>query len=47
MPFSASDDQYFVHQLPRTFDHVNDSERSWSDRCYFNAATPDNQPALD
>jgi hypothetical protein len=46
MPFSASDDQYFVHQLPRTFDHVNDSERSWSDRCYFNAATPDGELML-
>ena len=37
----ATWDQYFVHQLPRTFDQVNDSERSWSDRCYFNAVTPD------
>lgn len=41
MPFGANDDQYFLHQVPRTFDHVSDSEPSWSDRCYFNALLPD------
>ena len=40
MPYSASD-EHFVHQLPRTFDHVDDSETSWSDRCYFNLFSPD------
>ncbi len=40
MPYRAWD-EYFVHQLPRTFDHVSDSEKSWSDRCYFNVHSPD------
>ena len=40
MPYSAWD-EYFIHQLPRTLDHVSDSERSWSDRCYFNLHSPD------
>ena len=39
MPYRAWD-EYFVHQLPRTFDEVNDSEPSWSDRCYFNLHAP-------
>jgi len=46
MPFSAADDQYFVHQLPRTFDHVSDSGPTWSDRCFFNAVTPDGRLML-
>ena len=40
MPYSAADEQ-FTHQLPTTFDHVNDSDPTWSDRCYFFAASPD------
>ena len=40
MPYSAADEQ-FVHQLPRTFDFVDDSDTSWSDRCYFNLHSPD------
>ncbi len=40
MGYSAWD-EYFIHQLPRPFDHVHDSERSWSDRCYFNVHAPD------
>jgi hypothetical protein len=40
MPYSASD-EYFIHQLPRPLDEVHDTERSWSDRCYFNAHSPD------
>ena len=40
MPYSAWD-EYFIHQLPRTLDQVSDSEKSWSDRCYFNVHSPD------
>ena len=40
MPYSAWD-EYFVHQLPRPLDWVNDTEKSWSDRCYFNAYSDD------
>ena len=40
MPYNAWD-EYFVHQLPRPFDHVNDTAESWSDRCYFNVHSPD------
>lgn len=40
MPYSPWD-EYFIHQLPRTLDQVSDSEKSWSDRCYFNAHSPD------
>ena len=40
MPYNA-DDEYFIHQLPRPFDHVNDTAESWSDRCYFNVHSPD------
>ena len=40
MPYGPWDEQ-FVHQLPRTLDHVHDSEPSWSDRCYFNVHAPD------
>ncbi len=35
MPYRAWD-EYFIHQLPRPFDQVHDSDKSWSDRCYFN-----------
>ena len=41
MTFTASDDQYFLHQLPRTFDHVVDSSPQFSDRCFFNIVSPD------
>jgi hypothetical protein len=40
MPYSAWD-EYFIHQLPRTLDHVSDSDKNWSDRCYFNVHSPD------
>jgi len=40
MPYGPWD-EYFIHQLPRTFDQVSDSEKSWSDRCYFNVHSPD------
>lgn len=45
MPYSAWD-EYFIHQLPRTLDQVSDSEKSWSDRCYFNAHSPDGMVLL-
>jgi hypothetical protein len=41
MPYGPWD-EYFIHQLPRPVDHVHDSDRSWSDRCYFNVHSPDN-----
>jgi len=40
MPYGPWD-EYFIHQLPRPIDHVNDTEKSWSDRCYFNAHSAD------
>jgi hypothetical protein len=40
MPYGPWD-EYFIHQLPRPLDHVNDTEKSWSDRCYFNAHSED------
>ena len=40
MPYGPWD-EYFVHQLPRTLDHVSDTDSSWSDRCYFNLHSPD------
>jgi hypothetical protein len=40
MPYGPWD-EYFIHQLPRPVDHVNDTEKSWSDRCYFNAHSAD------
>lgn len=40
MVYTAQDEQ-FIHQLPRTFDHVFDSDESFSDRCYFNVHAPD------
>ncbi len=42
MPYSAQDEQ-FNHQLPRPFDQVDDSHPSWSDRCYFNLHSPDDE----
>lgn len=45
MPYSPWD-EYFIHQLPRTLDHVNDSEPNWSDRCFFHACTPDGKLML-
>lgn len=45
MPYGPWD-EYFIHQLPRTFDHVSDSEASWSDRCYFNLHSPDDSLLL-
>lgn len=41
MTFTEADDQYFLHQLPRTFDHVVDSAPQFSDRCFFNILSPD------
>ncbi len=40
MPYGAWD-EYFIHQLPRPLDQVSDSEKSWSDRCYFNVHSDD------
>jgi len=40
MGYSAWD-EYFIHQLPRPLDQVSDTEKSWSDRCYFNAHSDD------
>lgn len=40
MGYSAADES-FTHQLPTTFDHVHDADPTWSDRCYFFAASPD------
>ncbi|CDO89051.1 hypothetical protein AWC29_21475 [Mycobacterium triplex] len=40
MGYSAADES-FTHQLPTTFDHVHDPDPTWSDRCYFFAASPD------
>lgn len=40
MPYTAQD-ELFLHQLPRTFDQVSDSERTFSDRCYFNCHSPE------
>ncbi len=45
MPYGPWD-EYFIHQLPRTLDTVSDSERSWSDRCYFNTHSPDGRMLL-
>ena len=42
MPYSAQDEQ-FIHQLPRPFDQVDDTDPSWSDRCYFNLHSPDDE----
>src|ERR1700749_2128118 len=40
MGYSAADES-FTHQLPATFDQVHDPDPTWSDRCYFFAASPD------
>ena len=40
MVYSAADES-FTHQLPTTFDAVHDPDPTWSDRCYFFAASPD------
>ena len=40
MGYSAADES-FTHQLPTTFDQVHDPDPTWSDRCYFFAASPD------
>ena len=40
MVYSAADES-FTHQLPTTFDQVHDPDPTWSDRCYFFAASPD------
>src|ERR1700742_2273551 len=38
--YSAAD-ELFTHQLPTTFDQVHSPDPTWSDRCYFFAASPD------
>jgi hypothetical protein len=45
MVYSAADES-FTHQLPTTFDHVHDPDPTWSDRCYFFAASPDGKLLL-
>jgi hypothetical protein len=40
MVYSAADES-FTHQLPTTFDQVHDPDPTWSDRCYFFAASDD------
>lgn len=40
MSYSAADEA-FTHQLPTTFDQVHHPDPTWSDRCYFFAASPD------
>lgn len=40
MGYSAADES-FAHQLPATFDQVHSADPTWSDRCYFFAASPD------
>lgn len=40
MGYGAADES-FTHQLPTTFDQVHDPDPTWSDRCYFFAASPD------
>ncbi|TVY00855.1 hypothetical protein FPV58_15195 [Mycolicibacterium porcinum] len=45
MGYSAADES-FTHQLPTTFDQVHHSDSSWSDRCYFFAASPDGSMLL-
>jgi hypothetical protein len=40
MGYSAADES-FTHQLPLPFDEVHDPDPTWSDRCYFFAASPD------
>jgi hypothetical protein len=40
MGYSAADES-FMHQYPRPFDEVHHPDTTWSDRCYFFAASPD------
>jgi hypothetical protein len=40
MGYSAADES-FTHQLPRPFDEVHHPDSTWSDRCYFFAASSD------
>ena len=40
MGCSAADES-FTHQFPRPFDEVHHPDKTWSDRCYFFAASPD------
>lgn len=40
MVYSAADES-FTHQLPTTFDAVHHTDPTWSDRCYFFAASPE------
>lgn len=40
MPYGP-DDESFIHQLPTTLDHVHDSDKTWSDRCYFETHAED------
>ena len=40
MRYSAAD-EVFTHQLPQPFDQVHHPDPTWSDRCYFFAASPD------
>ena len=35
MPIPA--DEFPIHQLPLSFEHVGSSDRNFYDRCYFNA----------
>ncbi|MBB2772542.1 MULTISPECIES: hypothetical protein [Mycolicibacterium] len=45
MGYSAADES-FTHQLPRPFDEVHHPDSTWSDRCYFFAASPDGSMLL-
>lgn len=45
MGYSAADES-FTHQLPMTFDQVHSLDPTWSDRCYFFAASPDGKLLL-
>lgn len=45
MGYSAADES-FTHQLPTTFDQVHSPDPTWSDRCYFFAASPDGKLLL-
>lgn len=40
MGYSAADES-FTHQLPQPFENVHHPDPTWSDRCYFFAASPD------
>src|ERR1700722_8664949 len=45
MGYSAADES-FTHQFPAPFDQVHDPDPTWSDRCYFFAASPDGEMLL-